>query len=177
MGDVLSVLLDVLMIGLLVAGIRYAMRIERQMAALRASRTEMERFVMDFNATVTRAEAGIQGMKRVARESGDDLEKLLEKAQSMRDELHFLVEHGNHLADRLTDSSTKARQNLAEKAVERTADEASRPVPGEESVQTVAPLKATDSRKNETAQKQRHDDAGVRSRAERDLLQAIEKLR
>lgn len=61
---------------------------------MRASRTEMQRFILDFSATVGRAEAGIKGLKTAARSSGDDLEKLIERAHGLRDELHFLIERG-----------------------------------------------------------------------------------
>lgn len=102
----LSLLLDISLIGLLAAGIFYAIKLTRQLSEMRASRTEMQRFIVDFNATVGRAEAGIKGLKTAARSSGDDLEKLIERAHGLRDELHFLIESADQIANRLTAMGT-----------------------------------------------------------------------
>lgn len=104
----IAIFLDVVMIGLLGTGIYYAVRLTRQLADMRASRAEMQRFVIDFNQTVMRAEAGVQNLKNTARSSGDDLEKLIEKGQSLRDELMFLVESADQAANRLSQRATSA---------------------------------------------------------------------
>jgi hypothetical protein len=99
------------------------LRLTRQLAELRASHASMERFVAEFNATVLRAEAGIRGLKNASRESGDDLEKLIEKARLLRDELHFLTESADQIAARLSDKAgAAARSNKKE---ERKTDESS----------------------------------------------------
>src|SRR5277367_2532641 len=84
--------LDLVLILFVGIGVVQATRLIRHLAGLRASREDMRRFVHDFNTTVLRAEAGIRNLKQAARESGDDLEKLVEKSSLVRDELQFIVE-------------------------------------------------------------------------------------
>ncbi len=105
-GEWFRAILDIVLIGLVSAGLVQATRLLGHLAGLRASRTEMERFVHEFGATVMRAEKGIRNLKQAARESGDDLEKLVEKSFMVRDELQFIVESADQLAERLTKAAS-----------------------------------------------------------------------
>lgn len=102
MTNLIGFVLDIVLIGFLIAGISYAIKLTQQLADMRTQRVDMERFVATFSATVERAEAGIRGLKSVSRSSGDDLERLIEKGQSLRDELHFLTESADQIATRLS---------------------------------------------------------------------------
>lgn len=155
--NILSLLLDVALIGLLGAGIFYAVRLTRQLSDMRASRAEMERFILDFSATVGRAEAGIKGLKTAARSSGDDLEKLIERAHGLRDELHFLIESADQIANRLTAMGTFVARASN---VEQPAEKKPAPVQAEKpAVQSAASEKPT-----------------AASAAERELLRVLSKL-
>src|SRR5437868_368249 len=101
MAEWIRLIVDIVLIGLVSVGIVQATRLIGHMAGLRASRLEMERFVHEFGSTVMRAENGIKNLKSAARESGDDLERLLEKAGMAQDELQFLVESADQLSERL----------------------------------------------------------------------------
>lgn len=158
---VLGFLLDLILIGLLGSGLFYAMRLTRQLADMRASRADMERFVADFNASVMRAEAGIQGLKAIARSSGDDLEKLIEKGQGLRDELLFLSESADQIANRLSQTASKASQMTRSQP---PLDESARTI----SVSPTAPAK---SHKEEADNRVKPTSA-----AERDLLRVLKKL-
>ncbi len=107
MTSLIGFVLDIVLIGFLIAGISYAIKLTQQLADMRAQRADMERFVANFSATVERAEAGIRGLKSVSRSSGDDLERLIEKGQSLRDELHFLTESADQIATRLSMVATQ----------------------------------------------------------------------
>ena len=76
----------------------FAVKLSRQINTLRATRLEMEKIIGTFNATVLRCESGIRELKQVARTSGDDLEKLIERGQSLRDELVFISESADQIA-------------------------------------------------------------------------------
>src|ERR1700722_8326883 len=90
--------LIVVLIGLIPAGLVQATRLIQHLAGLREGRVDMERFVKEFNAVVIRAEAGIQSLRYAARDSGNDLEKMIEKATMMRDELHIIIESADRIA-------------------------------------------------------------------------------
>ena len=164
--------LDVLLIILVVSGLVQAIRLIRHLRDLRQGRLEMERFVHEFNATVIRAEAGIKGLRHAARESGDDLEKLVEKAGMIRDELTFIVESADQLADRLSAAASsivradiKASETKAAPQKPVAPPSADTPKTSEKSVQRSEASAAPDASK-----------ANPSSRAEKELLQALQKL-
>ena len=153
-----GLVLDILLIAVVGAGIVQATRLIRQLRDLRASRAEMDRFVRDFNGAVSRAEAGIKALRAAARDSGDDLEKLVEKAVMVRDELNFIVESADGVAERLSVSASQVlhTERAAQPAKEnKTADISS-------SKQSAAAASS---------------DAAPSSRAEKELLQALQKMK
>jgi len=113
---ILNLLLDLVLIGLLCAGISYAIKLSRHLADLRAHRAEMEAFVKNFNAAILRAEAGVQALKSTARSCGDDLEGLVEKGRALRDELLFLTESADRTAEKLSAASLRAAKPAPAKA-------------------------------------------------------------
>ncbi len=156
MTEWIGLFLDLVLIGVVSAGVVQAIRLIRQLQDLRASRAEMERFVRDFNGAVTRAEAGIKGLRSVARESGDDLEKLIEKASLVRDELNFIIDSAEGVADRLTQKTSTVM------SAERTAKPAEMAQVSELRPKKQAPAVNVD--------------IPTATRAEKELLQALKKM-
>jgi hypothetical protein len=131
----------------------------------------MERFVRDFNGAVMRAEAGIKALRAAARDSGDDLEKLVEKAIRVRDELHFIVESADGVAERLsTTASNVMRDDSALAPGGTTPDKAAA------KVEQRAPRKPSKPDVSGAAPVRVKTDAPVVSRAEQELLQVLQKL-
>ncbi|MGE4351063.1 MAG: DUF6468 domain-containing protein [Bdellovibrionales bacterium] len=164
--NLINILFDATLIVLLLMGIRYAMRLSRQLADMRQGRMEMERFIGQFNATVSRAEAGVLGLKTAARSCGDDLEKLIEKGQLLRDELHFLTESADVIATRISQTATQVSRSV----------EAAKPEPV---VPKAAPLKAAPKSTKPLVQEMKNvfaSSSKAPSSAEQELLRALEKL-
>ena len=145
-------ILDLVLIVMVGIGLVQAARLIRHLAGLQQGRVDMERFVREFNATVMRAEAGIKNLRSAARESGDDLEKLVEKSNMVRDELRFIVESADQLANRLTSAASGA----ATASVKAEAKAAAKPAAVKESDAATPP---------------------PASRAEKELLQALQKMK
>jgi len=159
----INLLLDVVLIGLVAAGLVQAGRLISHLSGLKQGRLEMERFVREFNTTVLRAEAGIKGLRAAARDSGDDLEKLVEKAVLLRDELQFIVESADQIAGRLSESATTAVRPV-EKTIEKIPEP--KPVPAQKETVTLFTAKKPVETLN----------ASQASRAEQELMQDLEKL-
>jgi len=168
MSEWIRTLLDLVLIGVVGAGLVQAARLIKHLAILKQGRIDMERFVHEFNATVIRAEVGIKGLRQAARDSGDDLEKLVEKAHAVRDELQFLVESADQVAERLSQRASTAQAASATPRPEAKAPE-SRPATAAKPVDakaTPASAAAADT----------SDKTKPSSRAEKELLQALQKL-
>jgi hypothetical protein len=162
----IQTLLDIVLIILVGAGLVQATRLLRHLMGLGQSRDEMARFVHEFGSTVTRAEAGIKNLRQAAREGGDDLERLIEKASAIRDELHFLVESADQIANRLGDTASHAV---------RTGEKPAEKSPPRQAAPAAAPV-AEDKTAEDAAKKSAGAGGKPSSRAEKELLQALEKL-
>jgi len=157
MSSWINIALDLTLIVLVASGLVQATRLIRHLAGLRQGRMEMEQFVREFNGTVLRAEAGIRSLRQAARESGDDLEKLVEKALLVRDELQFIVDRADQISTRM--SNERAPAVVAESEAKPAATSSN---------ETVTPFAAKKTGPTPSA--------SAASRAERELMQALEKL-
>ncbi|RCK48295.1 hypothetical protein TH25_14620 [Thalassospira profundimaris] len=100
--------LDLLMIVLLVATIIYALMLNRRLAAFRRNREEMEQFLSAFHAATERAEILIQSLKDMASQSGDALREDIERASGLHEDLSFMVDRGDAIANRLEKAASSA---------------------------------------------------------------------
>lgn len=142
-----NLLLNILILAALGVTIFYCLRLSRQFNQMRADRKAFETLIQSLNFASARAEASIQSFREVAVGNGDILQDKINKARGMAEELEIMVQAGDNLADRL--------QNLAEKSRRASTD-------------TSMP----EARQPEAQQKQ-SPAAEPRTRAEKELLEAI----
>ncbi|PZP53524.1 MAG: hypothetical protein DI586_10940 [Micavibrio aeruginosavorus] len=102
--------MDILITILLGATIFYALRLSKHLDAFRSNRSDMERLIRDLSSQITRAQEGITTLDDVAKESSDELRKLVDKATGLSDELQIMTESGNKLAERLENLATRNRE-------------------------------------------------------------------
>jgi Domain of unknown function (DUF6468) len=145
--------LQIVLVMLLGATLFRAIRLERALGVLKRDRASLEALVVGFNASTHQAESGIQRLRAAADGTGRQIEAQLSKSVSLKDDLAFLTERGDRLADRL-------------ELLVRFA----RPLAEEQNVQGQ-PGKARVDKNSETAKEK-----GV-SQVERDLLQALRMAR
>lgn len=107
-----TVLLDVVIVALLVPTIVYAVILNRRLDVLRRNRDELGRMIVAFNEATVRAEAGIPKMKRAVEEVGETLRESMEKAQGLRDDLAFMTERADSMANRLEGLLRESRGSL-----------------------------------------------------------------
>ena len=166
MTEWIGLFFDIVMIAVVGMGIVQATRLIGQLRDLRSGRAEMERFVREFNGAVMRAEAGIKSLRAAARESGDDLEKLVEKAVMVRDELNFIVESADGVAERLS----VAASGVLHKGQPQSP-------PPQKNVEERRPVMPPEPAKAPTAKPAAAPaEMPAASRAEKELLQALQKL-
>jgi hypothetical protein len=102
-------ILDIAVILLLVPTIIYAVILNRRLSALRRSREELSKVVNSFNEATMRAEAGIPKLKKATTEANHTLKDRVDKAQTLRDDLAFMIERAEELATRLEGAVRIAR--------------------------------------------------------------------
>jgi hypothetical protein len=141
-------ILEAALVLLLAATLFHALRLERALGVLKRDRAVLEDLVTSFNASTRQAEAGIEQLRIAADGAGRQMAKQIDTVVRLKDDLVFLLERGELLADRL-DSLVRAARPLATEA--------------------LRPIHAVDD--------DRADQPRVRSQAERDLVKALRMAR
>ena len=94
-------LLETVLIVLLGLTLVHAVRLERALGGLRRDRTALGEAVAGFDNSTRQAEAGLDKLHSMTQETALHLARKLEGAAVLKDDLAFLADRGEHLADRL----------------------------------------------------------------------------
>jgi len=110
--------LDISLIVLLGATLFQAIRLERALGVLKRDRSSLESLVVGFNTSTHQAENGIERLRTAADGAGRQIESQLGRSVSLKDDLVFLTERGDRLADRLDRLVRTVRPLAQDRAVE-----------------------------------------------------------
>ncbi|KAF0112398.1 MAG: hypothetical protein FD149_2436 [Rhodospirillaceae bacterium] len=157
----LTLALDIVMALLLVATIVFAAILNTRLNALRRNKDQLGRLIGNFNEATLRAESGIPKLRKAAEEAGQALHEQVDRAQTLRDDLAFLIERADSMAAHLEGTVRVARGEAkpnrpAAAAARRPLNFGLSPAPIEEMEYVI-------------------DDE--RSEAERELLRALRSVR
>lgn len=147
MSEVATTALNVVILCALGAAIFYAFTLSRQLKSLQADRKGLEALITALNIASAKADAAARGIKASAEEGADALQKKINTARALSDELEIIVEAGDNLAERLA-RLPQQKQTFEKPVPHFAANEAEEPAPV---VTTAQP----------------------RSRAEKELLEAL----
>jgi len=157
---------------LLGATLFHALRLERALGVLKRDRAALEGLVASFNSSTILAEQGIERLRSTADGTGRQISRQIERAGGLKDDLVFLCERGERLADKLESQVRAGRTIAQEPAFEAPSPyllSASREPPREE--RALAPLGAEPAATAPPDGEQPYP--RLRSQAERDLLKAL----
>ena len=107
----ISILFELLLVGMLAMMIYYAWRLNEKLSDLRNDKFELEKLLTTFATSTERAEDSILRLKSKASETVEVLEEKVVKAVTLRDELSFMVERANEMADRLESAINNGRRS------------------------------------------------------------------
>jgi hypothetical protein len=157
-------ILDILLVVLLSATLFHAVRLERALGALKRDRTALQELVASFNASTRAAETGIERLQAATEGPGRQIQRLIEGGTTLKEDLTFLVQRGEGLADRLDECVRATRPAMA------VAEPPATHSPYAAQLEPVEPLRRRAAVAHEAEPK-------VRSQAERDLLKALRMVR
>ena len=109
----LSLFLEVIGATLLAVMIVYAIRLNRRLSTLQEDKAEFERLLLSFTDSTSRAETSVARLKASAIDTAQSLQESVTKAQALRDDLAFMVDRADELADRLENEIRDARPEQA----------------------------------------------------------------
>jgi hypothetical protein len=93
--------LQVLLLGLLGAAIPFALRLERALREIRADRGALEGSAQGLGEAARMAEAAMVRLRASAELAGRQVAERTAAAEPLRDDLRYLIERAETLADRL----------------------------------------------------------------------------
>ena len=156
----LSLFLEVIGATLLGVMIVYAIRLNRRLSTLQEDKAEFERLLLSFTDSTSRAETSVARLKASAIDTAHSLQESVTRAQALRDDLAFMVDRADDLANRLENGIRDARPEQAMRgsvAQNVTSGEKVRAEPSESELDT-------------------NKDSGQR-KTKSDLLKALEGMR
>jgi hypothetical protein len=153
-------MLDILLVVLLTATLFHAIRLERALGVLKRDRTALEALVSSFNASTHAAETGVERLRAATDGAGRQIQRQIDIATTLKEDLTFMVQRGEGLADRLDEllRATRPALTLAEQPPSR-----------------IAPASRTSYAPQ--VEHRGGEEPKVRSQAERDLLKALRMVR
>jgi hypothetical protein len=178
----LMLILDGLIVILLIATIVYAVILNQKLNLLRKNKDDLSRMIANFNEATVRAESSIPRLRKAADEARQALQEKVEKAQQLRDDLAFMIERGDSMANRLESSVRMARGETRPATPVRpsagpfappAAGPSAPSAPGARPSARSGSLFATPPGEDEFG----NEDSSSRSEAERELLRALQSAR
>ena len=172
-------LLDGLLAVLLIATIVWCFILNKRLGNIRAASKQMKSLVGNFSTATEQARDGIRALKKAAEVDGASLQEAITAARVLRDELAFLTEAGDTLANRLADTrSNKVSSRQAASAYQATGTP-DVPQPGYPESETPEPTSEADAISSalEAARTVAEEDDSPNSAAEQQLLQALRQAR
>ena len=160
-------ILEAVLVLMLAATLFHAVRLERALGVLKRDRAALQEPVDAFNASTRQAEQGVEQLRHATEGAGRQIARQIEGGLSLKDDLSFLMERGERLADRL-DALVRAARPLVTDGPAR----ADRLAPTDRfgSAEPAYAAAGDDGAAEAPAPR-------VRSQAERDLLRALRMTR
>lgn len=112
--EILSVLMNALMAGLLLATIIYCLKLNKRIRVLQDSKSELARIIREFDESTKRATQSINEIHAATMRISENIQHKIDKANYLADDLEYMIEKGNKLAGKV--DPTPARPVRAEPA-------------------------------------------------------------
>ncbi len=108
--DSLELLINLAIIILLVPMIVYAYRLNKNLEVLRQNQNSLSKLVEALNEATFKAENSIPKLKSATEHSSENLKEVVDSAKELKDDLLFINERADSLADRLEQVISDGRQ-------------------------------------------------------------------
>lgn len=144
----LELIINLIIIALLIPTIIYAYRLNNNLKVLRQNQNSLAQLVNALNEATFKAENSIPKLKSVTEHSSEGLKEVVDSAKELKDDLLFINERADNLADRL-----------------------------ENVISTGRNIKTENGAQTKTAAPQDQIDADARSEAEMELLKALRSIK
>lgn len=105
--EILSLLMNMLMAGLLLATIVYCLKLNKRIRVLQDSKSELARIIREFDASTQRATQNINEIHAATMRISENIQHKIDKANYLADDLQYMIEKGNKLAGKVDDTPAR----------------------------------------------------------------------
>ncbi len=108
--DLVSLVLDVVILGFLVATIFYVIRLTKGLSDFKAHRREFNGVITSLLSSIDKAERSVHSLKQVSVQEAAELERLIKQSKLMYEDLKIINEAGESMAKRLEKLAERNRE-------------------------------------------------------------------
>lgn len=108
----LELIINLIIITLLIPTIIYAYRLNHSLKILRENQNSLAQLVNALNEATFKAENSIPKLKSVTEHSSEGLKEVVDYAKELKDDLLFINERADNLADRLENAISTSRTEV-----------------------------------------------------------------
>ena len=108
--DNIDLFINLLVIILLIPAIIYVYKLDKNLTLMRQNQNALLKLIEALNDATYKAENSIPKLKSVTESSSNDLKEVVDNAKELKDDLLFINERADNLADRLEDAIKTGRQ-------------------------------------------------------------------
>ena len=166
----LTLVVEIVVAVLLLITLSISLVLNRRLGNLRANQDEMRRLIADFDRALAKARQGMNELKPASAAADTAHEERMKQAKALRDELGFMIETADRLADRLASEASSSRATAPRPQSAAASEQRAAEPP-------KAPVMPFTARKPAAEQRGRDFKLEPRSEAERELLMALRQAR
>lgn len=111
---IVTIVLDVVIILMLAAGVYAAMRLSTALRTFNTAKKDMRGLIEEVSGAITKADEAVKNFKANMAQSSQNLDKKIQEAKMLSDELELIHQSSGRIADRLEklmdDTPSKARR-------------------------------------------------------------------
>lgn len=108
--DSLELIINLAIIALLIPTIIYAYKLNKNLSLLRQNQSSLSKLISSLNEATYKAENSIPKLKSVTEHSSEGLKEVIDSAKNLKDDLTFINERADNLADRLENVISAGRE-------------------------------------------------------------------
>lgn len=123
-GMIANLLLNVLIVGLLVATISYCWILNRRIKILQDSKSELAQLLKHFDESTERASESIIALQTASKKIGENIQHRIDKANYLLDDLAYMIDKGHKLNDQIEAGFAVSRARSKAEEENDRADEA-----------------------------------------------------
>ncbi len=105
----LEFIIDIVIIALLIPTIIYAYSLNKSLNMLRQNQKSLAQLISALNEATFKAESSIPKLKSVTEHSSEGLKEVVDNAKELKNDLLFINERADNLADRLENVISSSR--------------------------------------------------------------------